>query len=101
MFYVYIIYSEKSDLFYVGFSEDPWGRLFQHNHIEENTFTSKHRPWILKAVFLCGNTRAEAMKLEKEIKKLKSRIHIENLIKPDFIPFGSLAQLVRVPHLRN
>ena len=41
------------------------------------------------------------MRLEKLIKKAKSRKLIENLIDPATVPYGELAQLVRVPHLRD
>jgi len=32
MFWIYIIYSEKFDKYYVGFSSDIEGRLAAHNH---------------------------------------------------------------------
>jgi putative endonuclease len=41
------------------------------------------------------------MRIEKLIKKQKSRALVEKLIRPDFLPFGSLAQFVRVPLLRD
>lgn len=90
MFYVYILYSEKSDLFYVGSTEDPWKRLEEHNSDPKNTFTSKHRPWELKAVFETGKTRGEAQKAEHFIKKQKNRNLIEKLVQPDFKPTGKV-----------
>jgi putative endonuclease len=39
--------------------------------------------------------------MEKYIKRQKSRNLLEKLIDPEFIPTGTLAQLVRVPHLRD
>jgi putative endonuclease len=100
MFYIYILYSPSSDLTYVGYSENPWERLKQHNTKEEGTFSSKHKPWGLKAVFEAG-THSEAVILERFIKKQKSKKLIEKLIDPTFIPEGKLAQLVRVPHVRD
>src|SRR5690625_1695004 len=97
MFYLYILYSEISDKYYVGSSEDPWKRLVGHNTNPKTTYTSKHRPWKLKAVFEAGETRGEAVKIERIIKKQKSRKLIEKLIEPGFKPTGKLAQLVRVP----
>jgi putative endonuclease len=61
MFYIYILESLLSGISYVGFSENPWERLKQHNSKEEGTFSSKHRPWILKAVFEAGS-RSQAEK---------------------------------------
>jgi putative endonuclease len=101
MFYLYILYSDKFDKYYVGSSLNPWKRLVKHNSSKFNTFTSKYRPWVLKAVFEAGKTRGEAEKIEKFIKKQKSRNLIVKLSQPDFIPNGKLAQLVRVPHVRD
>ncbi len=41
------------------------------------------------------------MKIERFIKKQKSRILLEKLIDPNFEPSGFLAQLIRVPHVRD
>ncbi|MEM7372502.1 MAG: hypothetical protein AAF587_28035, partial [Bacteroidota bacterium] len=47
-------------------------------------FTFKHRPWELKLSFVAGNSRAEAMKIERYIKRQKSRQFIQALIEPTF-----------------
>jgi putative endonuclease len=101
MYYIYIIYSVSSDNYYCGYSDNPKRRLEEHNSKPFNTFTSKHRPWHLKAFFECSTSEAETMRIEKFIKKQKSRNLLEKLIDPSFIPTGQLAQLVIVPHLRD
>ena len=101
MFYIYIIYSPSADKHYVGYSSDPQRRLIEHNTKPFNTYTSKYRPWILKAVFECNEKEAEAIKIERFIKKQKSRKLIEQLIDEKFTPSGYLAQLVRVPWVRD
>ena len=101
MYYIYILYSASSDLYYIGYSNDPVRRLEEHNTRPYNTFTSKHRPWVLKAYFKCSQSEREAMKIERFIKKQKSRKLIERLCDPSFIPEGVLAQLVRVPDVRD
>jgi putative endonuclease len=101
MYYIYILYSPGSNRFYVGYSDNPQRRLIEHNTKSFNTYTSKRRPWILKAVFECGCIEAEAMAIERFIKKQKSRRLMEQLIVPEFIPIGALAKLVRVPHVRD
>jgi putative endonuclease len=101
MYFIYILYSPSSEIYYVGYSRDPAKRLLEHNSSSFNTFTSKHRPWIIKALFECGNNEAQAMRIEKFIKKQKSRSLLEKLIDPAIIPNGMLAQLVRVPHMRD
>ena len=101
MFYLYIIYSSSSDIYYIGHSIDPWDRLAQHNTNSGEKFTGKHFNWQLAAVFEVSTQRGEALQIERYIKKQKSRTLLEKLINPEFIPTGSLAQLVRVPHLRD
>jgi putative endonuclease len=100
-FYIYILYSEKFNKYYVGHSDDPWRRINEHNHGKFHKFTSDYRPWEIAAVFRVGDDRGTALKTEKWIKKQKSRKLIEKLIDPDFVPGKSLAQLVRVPHMRD
>jgi putative endonuclease len=101
-FYLYILYSSSANKYYVGYTTDYQKRLSEHNTQEYfNTYTSKFRPWALAAVFQVGSNESEALGLERFIKKQKSRRLIEQLIDTNFIPAGKLAQLVRVPHLRD
>jgi putative endonuclease len=100
-YYIYIIKSAESNKFYVGHSTDPWRRLVEHNTEPFNTFTSKYRPWSLEAVFLVGPTEGDAIRLKRFIKKNKSNSLLRKLIDPSFTPIGALAQLVRVPHVRD
>jgi putative endonuclease len=101
MYFIYIIRSEASGNYYVGHTDDYKRRLRNTTQATFDTFTKKFRPWNLVAVFNCGESKAEAMKLEKFIKKQKSKRLLETLIDPAFIPTGPLAQLVRVPDLRD
>ena len=95
-FYLYILFSKVHDKYYVGYSSDPWRRLEEHNTKPFNTYTSKYRPWIISAVFSCGNKENEAIKIERFIKKQKSRKILLQLISPETIPHGPLAVLKRV-----
>ncbi|MCB0550756.1 MAG: GIY-YIG nuclease family protein [Phaeodactylibacter sp.] len=52
MHYVYILYSPSADKFYVGQTPDIQTRLLFHNHLSENSFTSRFRPWQLR---VCSN----------------------------------------------
>jgi putative endonuclease len=100
-FYIYILYSENANKFYIGYSHNPWKRLNEHNTVEHLTYTSKFRPWQLKAVFIAGENEGEAIKIERFIKKQKSRLLLEKLVDPNYKPEAKLAQLVRVPHVRD
>jgi putative endonuclease len=96
MFYIYIIYSNTAEKFYVGHSENPWDRLVQHNENEGDKYTGKYQNWELKAVFQVSENRGDALIIEKFIKRQKSKKLLLKLIEPEFIPMGDLAQLVRV-----
>jgi putative endonuclease len=78
MFYIYILYSESFNRYYVGQCEDIAARLQRHNSRGVPS-TKPYIPWemVYTEVFL---TRTEAMAREKEIKNKKSRNYIEYLI---------------------
>jgi putative endonuclease len=77
MYYVYIIYSEKHDKYYRGFSENPWRRLWYHN-AGKSYYTSKYVPW--KIVFIQSfDTKSDVLKREKSLKKY-SKKQIRELI---------------------
>jgi putative endonuclease len=59
---IYILYSSSAYLFYVGYSEDPWRRIKQHNNNQSFKFTGRTNDWVLKAVFNAGKSRAEAIR---------------------------------------
>ncbi len=75
--FVYIIYSQKLNKYYVGACIDLERRLYEHN-IGHSKFTSTGMPWILKHTQIF-QTLQEAKKRELEIKKMKSRRYIEGL----------------------
>ncbi|MBL7918612.1 MAG: GIY-YIG nuclease family protein [Bacteroidia bacterium] len=70
--FVYIIYSEKFDKYYVGQTNDFDSRLMRHNSGYEG-FTKPFRPWE-KILVLEKNNRAEAMDLERKLKNLSKRL---------------------------
>jgi putative endonuclease len=69
-FYVYIIQSEKDGSFYFGQTNNLDNRVKRHNAGSEK-YTSKKIPWKLFWHAKVGS-RAEAMKLERKLKNLKS-----------------------------
>ncbi|MBI1781261.1 MAG: GIY-YIG nuclease family protein [Sphingobacteriales bacterium] len=72
-YYVYILYSEKFDKFYIGQTDDVTNRLHRHNSGYEKA-TKPYVPWIMVWHTEKGS-RAEAMQLEKKLKNLsKERI---------------------------
>jgi putative endonuclease len=101
IYYIYFLYSETADKYYVGHSQDPWKRLEQHLSNSGNKFTGSYHDWKLKAVFEVSGVRGEADKIEKFIKRQKSKELLKKMLAPEFKGNGVLAQLVRVPHVRD
>ena len=58
---------------YVGCTTDPKRRLRQHNGeiVGGGKYTSKHRPWRMKAIFGPYANQSEALKAERALKKGK------------------------------
>jgi len=100
-YYIYVLFSVNIDRYYIGYSSNPWNRLNQHLTNSAEKFTGKTNDWVIKAIFNVSSRESEAISLERFIKKQKSRVLIEKLCDPTFVPQGKLAQLVRVPHVRD
>ena len=82
MFYIYILYSQKADKFYIGYSPDVFKRLQEHNNpLSNSKFTAKYLLWNLVCYFAVSDSRGEAMKVERFIKKQKSKQFIQKLIR--------------------
>jgi putative endonuclease len=77
MYYVYILYSEKCDRYYIGYSEDLEARLDRHNR-GMVTATKNCRPYLINASKIFP-TEVEARKEELRLKKQKSRKYLESL----------------------
>ena len=72
MYYTYIIKSKVKDRYYIGSSDNLERRLTLHN--EGNTISTKaYIPWEL-IYFETFETKSEAMKRGKHLKKMKSKI---------------------------
>ena len=85
---VYIIYSESSDLHYIGHTNNLEDRLLRHNS-NRNKFTKNKGPWkIIKAVNC--NSKSDAYKLELKLKSFKSPKfaidYLNNLLSLQSIP---------------
>jgi putative endonuclease len=78
MAFVYILYSEKLNKYYVGACIDIERRLYEHN-IGHSKFTSTGMPWQLMYTEEHATLQL-AKRRELEIKKKKSRMYIEKLI---------------------
>ena len=77
-YFVYILYSNTRDRYYIGSCENIENRLLRHNQGATKS-TKSGRPWILK-YYEEYATKTEALKRELYIKRMKSRKYIQNLI---------------------
>ena len=79
MYAVYILYSSKLDRYYIGYSSDIAGRLRRHNDHSKG-YTNAGKPWILVYSEDYEN-KSDASAREKQLKKLKNRVRLEEIIK--------------------
>jgi putative endonuclease len=79
MYTVYIIYSQRIDKYYIGYSSNVQERLRKHNRHSKG-FSSTGIPWILVYVEPF-DTKTEAMERESQLKRWKNRERLESLIK--------------------
>jgi putative endonuclease len=85
--FVYILKSLKTNQFYIGStSKSITQRLAEHNDIAfAKSFTAKGIPYEIFCSFSCDNI-THARKIENHIKRMKSKVYINNLIKyPEII----------------
>ncbi len=79
--FVYILYSPSILKYYIGESAFPVKRLKDHNEgTRQKAFTKQASDWQTFLLIECDN-RAQALKIEKKIKSMKSTKYIQNLTK--------------------
>ncbi len=79
-FVVYILYSEKFNKTYTGFTSNLLERFKSHNELGTKGYTIKFRPWTLIHVEFF-NEKKDAMKREKFLKTGQGRLFIKSLIR--------------------
>ena len=78
-FVVYILYSERFNKNYTGFTSNLIERFKSHNYLGTKGFTLKFRPWtVIHVEFFYS--KSDAMKREKYFKTGTGREFIQNLI---------------------
>jgi len=78
-YFVYILYSDKCDKYYVGQTDFLEKRIYEHNNSKGGKFSSTCAPWRL-VYHEKYSSRNEAVTREREIKGRKSRRYIESLL---------------------
>ncbi|WP_339693870.1 GIY-YIG nuclease family protein [uncultured Roseivirga sp.] len=78
-FSVYILFSPSIDKFYTGYSSNIEERVRFHNDINKNRiWTKRGQPWE-KFLVIEGLTKSQALKIEKYIKRMKSKKYLQEL----------------------
>lgn len=85
-YYVYILLSEKDNLYYTGYTADLKQRIRMHN--DGNVFSTKHRR-PLKLIYFegCVNQQ-DATRREKYLKSGSGKIYLRNRLFHFFNPTG-------------
>ncbi|MGI9546142.1 MAG: GIY-YIG nuclease family protein [Flavobacteriaceae bacterium] len=79
MHYVYVIQSLVDQSFYVGRTADLQNRLEYHNSADKNIGVTSHKiPWQYYYILKVDNATLAA-KIERHIKRMKSKVYLENL----------------------
>ena len=85
MFSVYVLHSVKLNKFYIGSTSNFDLRLHFHFNSENRKFTHNATDWTLFLKIDCEN-KNQALLIEKHLKKMKSKIYVQNLLKyPEII----------------
>jgi putative endonuclease len=78
-YFVYILQSQRDESYYIGYTNNLEERLKRHNE-GRSVFTRLRLPWVVvqQETF---DSRAEAMKRERELKLRKDREFISALVR--------------------
>lgn len=78
-FVVYVLFSEKYNKIYVGYTSHLINRFLSHNTLSTKGYTVKFRPWkVVHIEFFDDKT--VALNREKELKQGKGRAFIREVI---------------------
>lgn len=80
-FSIYILYSEKANRYYIGQTSDLNKRVYDHNHpVVNSKYTAKYIPWEMCFSAYVSEERGDAIRVERFIKKQKSRMFLQDII---------------------
>ena len=83
MFTVYILYSQKHNKIYIGFTSDLGNRFISHNEKATKGHTIKFRPWVI-AHAEEFQIKSEAIKRENKLKTAQGRKFAWRIIREKF-----------------
>ena len=77
-YFTYVLHSQLNGTYYIGQTNNLARRIERHNRGQEK-YTKRGIPWKIVG-YAEFSSRSEAMKLEKELKGMKSRKRLEEWI---------------------
>jgi len=97
MHFVYVIYSPSADIYYIGETVNVEERLIQHRqHAYAGSYTKIANDWEVAFLLRCKD-RVSALKVEKHIKKAKSKVYLKRL-QQDQSALEKLKEILRATH---
>ena len=67
MFYVYVLFSKKSNKLYIGMTSNLLQRFYSHNELGKKGWTINYRPWLM-VHWESFSSKTEARDREKKLK---------------------------------
>ncbi len=86
MFYVYILQSKKTKRYYIGSTNNLKRRLNEHN-LGQTSSLLHQRPLVVVFQKECS-TNLEARRYERKLKRLKSRVILDKIVRDGEIKLG-------------
>ncbi|MCT4582960.1 MAG: GIY-YIG nuclease family protein [Flavobacteriales bacterium] len=91
-FVTYILYSNKFNKIYIGYSSSLINRFYSHNKLATKGYTIRYRPWVVIYVDFFEQ-KTKAIKHEKFLKSGKGRDWIKNTLIPKYQQLGFISAL--------
>ena len=96
--FVYILHSRALDSYYTGFCQDNLEtRLLKHNTgFYDASYSKKTNDWTIVWTLKCSSNK-QALAIEKHIKRMKSKVYIQNILKYNEISIKLLQKFQWAP----
>ncbi len=89
-FVVYILYSEKYNAIYIGYTSSIIQRFYSHNQLVKKGYTLRYRPWKVLEIEFYKN-KSKAIRREKALKSGQGRKYIRTVVVPKYIEIGFIS----------
>ena len=87
--YVYVLYSDKNNSFYVGFTRDLKKRFAEHNK-GLNFSTKTYKPWVL-LYYEAHSHEQDAGRRERYLKTTAGNMALKRMLREKLVELGNLS----------